>query len=235
MNDFFSLIGTLASIGSIPLSIYLYLKSREDKFDRIKREIVKILSHQIGDRRVLTTFEIQTVINSITRGHRVDNLRISVDQIIEDLVAETIANPLLDKDIKEKIIAELKNIYYKGELLDKIEQIEFISEGTSDVKIESELKEILEKNRTVYAEELQRQKKKVLRLSEYFAIVASTITLLASILVLLSKQKYDNLFTEPLYGFLRNNDFYIGLIISVVTAVFSSLLLLLIKKNRDKK
>ena len=56
--DFFSIIGTVASIGSIPLSIYLYIKSRENNIDKVKREIVKILSHQIGDRRQLTSFEI---------------------------------------------------------------------------------------------------------------------------------------------------------------------------------
>lgn len=235
MNDFFSLIGTLASIGSIPLSIYFYLKSRENKFDSIKRSIVKILSHQIGDRRVLTTFEIQTVINSITREHRVDNNKISVDQIIEDLVAETISNPLLDKDVKEKIIAELKKIYYKGELLDKIEEIEFTKSTTED--LETELKQILEKNRDVYEVELSTIKKKTSRLSEMFAIIASVTTLSAAILILIGKENSEKLIidNDKFYGFLKENDFYIGLILSIATAVFSSILLLVIKKRNEHK
>ncbi|MBL0238075.1 MAG: hypothetical protein IPQ02_16135 [Saprospiraceae bacterium] len=235
MNDFFSLIGTLASIGSIPLSIYFYLKSRENKFDSIKRSIVKILSHQIGDRRVLTTFEIQTVINSITREHRVENDKISVDQIIEDLVAETISNPLLDKDIKEKIISELKKIYYKGELLEKIEEIEFAKSNTEG--LETELKQILQKNRAVYEEELNTVKNRTSKLSEMFAIIASATTLSAAIFILLGKEKSEKLLihNDIIYGFLKENDFYIGLIVSIVTAVFSSVLLLLIKKRNEHK
>ncbi|HJS00219.1 MAG TPA: hypothetical protein VJ780_04725, partial [Flavobacterium sp.] len=114
--DFFSIIGTVASIGSIPLSLYLYIKSKENNIDKVKREIVKILSHQIGDRRQLTTFEIKTVINSKTREAKIDNDKITVNHIIEDLVSETISNPLLEKTIKETIISELKKIYFKSEL-----------------------------------------------------------------------------------------------------------------------
>ncbi len=115
--DFFSIIGTVASIGSIPLSLYLYIKSKENNIDKVKRDIVKILSHQIGDRRQLTTFEIQTVINSKTRETKIDNEKITVNHIIEDLVSETISNPLLDKSIKETIISELKKYILKANCL----------------------------------------------------------------------------------------------------------------------
>ena len=40
--DFFSIIGTIASIGSIPLSLFLFIKSKENNIDKVKRDIVKI-------------------------------------------------------------------------------------------------------------------------------------------------------------------------------------------------
>lgn len=64
MNNILQIIGSIASIGGIPLAIYLFLRSKEAKLIRLKREIVKILSYQIGEGRNLSIFEIQAVIDS---------------------------------------------------------------------------------------------------------------------------------------------------------------------------
>jgi hypothetical protein len=148
--DLVSIIGTIASIGSVPLTIYLYIKSKENNIDRIKRDIVKILSYQIGDRRKLTSFEIQTVINSKAREGKINPSKITISLTIEDLVADIISNPLLNKDIKESIIDELRNVYFKGHILTEIDSIEEKTRLKSGkphtpVNVEKEIKEIINK------------------------------------------------------------------------------------------
>jgi hypothetical protein len=227
--DFFSIIGTVASIGSIPLSLYLYIKSKENNIDKVKRDIVRVLSHQIGDRRQLTTFEIQTVINSRTRESKIDAEKITVNQIIEDLVSETISNPLLDKSIKEIIIAELRNIYFKNELLTSIDRIELETRSSGeaekkDLDLEKELKKIIE-SRNKIKEETDIQEKKVNRTSERFAAIATATTLLATALTFSGKDNYDNIISKPLYNFLQKNDFYIGLVSSIIAGISAIIIL----------
>ncbi|MCT3991301.1 hypothetical protein HZQ23_10160 [Elizabethkingia anophelis] len=234
--DFFSIIGTIASIGSIPLSIYLFIKSKENNIDKVKRDIVRILSHQIGDRRQLTTFEIQTVINSKTRETKIDNEKITVNHIIEDLVSETISNPLLEKSIKENIIIELKKIYFKGELLTSIDNIELETrteseKKTNDVNIEKEIKSIIEKRGEI--NKVIEDKYKRVRTSETYAIIAGTMTILASGLIFAGKEKYDDI-SKPLYDFIQKNDFYIGIIISIITAILASTILMIFKTLKKK-
>ncbi|NIF03970.1 hypothetical protein F3J23_00835 [Chryseobacterium sp. Tr-659] len=235
--DFFSIIGTIASIGSIPLSIYIFIKSKENNIDKVKRDIVRILSHQIGDRRQLTTFEIQTVINSKTRETKIDNEKVTVNHIIEDLVSETISNPLLEKSIKENIIIELKKIYFKGELLTSIDNIELETrteseKKTNDLNIEKEIKSIIEKRGEIN-KGIENRYRRVLRTSESFAIIAGIMTALASGLIFIGKEKYDNV-SKPLYDFLQKNDFYIGIISSIIIAILASTTLAIFKILKKK-
>ena len=54
MSSVLQLLGSIASIGSIPLAIYLYLRNQEVRHSMLRREIVKALSFQIGEGRELT-------------------------------------------------------------------------------------------------------------------------------------------------------------------------------------
>jgi hypothetical protein len=101
MEQVLTILGTIASLGAIPLSIYFYLKSKEAKFDKIKKEIVKTLSYQIGEEREITAFEIQTVINSKLRENGFKTNTIKIDEIVEDLVSETISSPMIDRNRKK--------------------------------------------------------------------------------------------------------------------------------------
>ena len=65
MEQIFQLIGSIASVGSIPLAVYFYLKSKETKLIKIKNDIIRTLSYQIGENRNLSTFEIDTVIKNL--------------------------------------------------------------------------------------------------------------------------------------------------------------------------
>lgn len=226
MNDFFSIIGTIASIGSIPLSVYLYIKSKENSIDKVKREVVKILSHQIGDRRKLTTFEIQTVINSKARDAKINTFKISVNEIIEDLVSETISNPLLDKTIKESIIAELKGIYFKGEVLVSIDKLEINTrpenELTDEAEVEAEIKNIINRRKSADNSPERKINERKRTFSDFFGKITVGMTIIATLTILLGKENVDNL-NEPFLDFLRKNDFYIGLTISLLTALIGLL------------
>jgi hypothetical protein len=70
-SSILSVLGSLASLGAIPLSVYLYLRSKEARVARVRREIVKTLSYQIGEGRELSLFTIGTVIRSRIRDESV--------------------------------------------------------------------------------------------------------------------------------------------------------------------
>ena len=101
MNDIISLIGTIASIGSIPLGFYFFIKGKEEKRDKVKRDIVKILLYQLNDSNLVSIFEIQSVINSKCRESKVHVDTITMTEIIDDLLSEIISNPLLQKKVRQ--------------------------------------------------------------------------------------------------------------------------------------
>jgi len=111
METVLTYIGSIASIGGIPLAIYLYLKSREDKIDKIRRQVLQIISYQIGEKRDLKIFEIEKVINSNVRNNKLAIGSITASNIIEDLISDTIASPLLDPERKNQIIDNLQKIF----------------------------------------------------------------------------------------------------------------------------
>jgi hypothetical protein len=110
MTYLLSYIGTLASIGSIPLAIYLFLKSREERVNKIKLEIVKTLLFHLNDSKNISTFEIQSIINSKLRENRISENKIKILEVIEILIFEIISNPLLNKEDKKFFIASLKSL-----------------------------------------------------------------------------------------------------------------------------
>ncbi|MBP2650667.1 MAG: hypothetical protein H6Q74_1492 [Firmicutes bacterium] len=119
MADFFSQVfsfeglGIVASILSIPLALFFNKLNNESKYLKIRRSIVCILLCKLGESKTLTTFEIQSVINSKINETK---LNIRVGEIIDDLVTEVIGSPLLDIDKKENILTNLREIY-SGEKL----------------------------------------------------------------------------------------------------------------------
>lgn len=107
-------IGSVASIGSIPLAVYLFLRTREAKYVRVRREIVRTLSYQIGEGRELPRFEISAVVASKLREANLKLSAINVIEILDDLVSETIANPMLEATRKETIVGNLERLHRIG-------------------------------------------------------------------------------------------------------------------------
>ena len=107
MGSFLQIIGSIASIVGIPLAVYLFLRQREASHLKLRQEICKTLSYQLGEGRNLSHFEIESVIEAKCREFNSKPSRISQNEVIEDLAAQTISNPMLDSGRKEQILENL--------------------------------------------------------------------------------------------------------------------------------
>ncbi len=105
----------LVASAIIPTAIYFYLStresSREAKYQRLREEIARTLAYQIGEGRSLSAFEIHAVIDSKLRDFRTGAGIISVDEVVEDLVSETMTTLMLEGQRKEQIIDNLRRIH----------------------------------------------------------------------------------------------------------------------------
>lgn len=135
MNEILQIIGSVASILGVPLAVYLYLKSQVQKYAGVRREIVKRLSHQIGEGRTVGLFELNAVIDSLVRENRLKRGSITGSSVIEDLIAETVSSPLLDSGRKEQLISELSEVHSIGKVFQAIQ-----SDGETFEKFLSHLK-----------------------------------------------------------------------------------------------
>jgi len=130
MEPSLQILVAIVAAASIPIVVYIYLStresSREARYQRLRDEIAKTLAYQIGEGRSLSAFEIRAVIDSKLRDFRVGPEIISVDEVVEDLVSETITTLMLDGQRKEQIIENLRRIH---EQLIAIEEIRPVSEG----------------------------------------------------------------------------------------------------------
>lgn len=111
MEVFLGIVGSFASIIGIPLAIYLYIRSEENRIYKIKKSIIDTLSTQIGESRFLSRFEITSVIKSKLRDNNMDSKKISPTEIIEDLVSAVTNTPFLSKKSKQESISNLKTIF----------------------------------------------------------------------------------------------------------------------------
>ena len=180
MNDFLQLIGSLASIVGVPLAVYLYLKGQVQKYAEVRREIVKRLSHQIGEGRSIGLFELNAIIDSLVREKRLRSGSISSNSVIEDLIAETVSSPLLDSAKKESLISELSEVHSLGRIFNTIKQDEsvfsqFVEHISENDKSKDTVEEIQRDIKTVQERSAESSKA-----PETFAVVATLLTVIAS-------------------------------------------------------
>lgn len=232
MNDLISIIGTIASVGSIPLAIYLFIKSKENAFDKVKRDIVRILSHQIGSGRQLTTFEIQAVINSKLRDNKINPDNISVDEIIEDLIAEVISNPLIDNDKKEFYLNNFKTIFSKGKLLAFIDSmtLDELTKDTSKSEINEKVETIIKKE-VEARKDFELKSKKVDSLASWFAVIGTTVTVILGILTTMG----DKFLVAPLFDNLNKYQEITTLLISLFAGILTLLSATALRKIVNKR
>lgn len=179
MNDFLQLIGSLASIIGVPLAIYLYLKGQVQKYAEVRRDIVKRLSHQIGEGRSIGLFELNAIIDSLVRDKRLKSGSISSNSVIEDLIAETVSSPLLESAKKESLIQELSQVHSLGRIFNTIKKDEGIfSQFVEHLNSEQETNESAEQVQK-NIESIKEKTAESSKTPEIFGAVAS----LASVIV----------------------------------------------------
>jgi len=179
LNDFLQLIGSLASIIGVPLAIYLYLKGQVQKYAEVRRDIVKRLSHQIGEGRSIGLFELNAIIDSLVRDKRLKSGSISSNSVIEDLIAETVSSPLLESAKKESLIQELSQVHSLGRIFNTIKKDEGIfSQFVEHLNSEQETNESAEQVQK-NIESIKEKTAESSKTPEIFGAVAS----LASVIV----------------------------------------------------
>jgi uncharacterized membrane protein YidH (DUF202 family) len=236
MEQVLTILGTIASLGGIPLSIYLYLKSKEAKFDKVKKEIVRTLSYQIGEEREITAFEIQTVINSKLRENRFKTNSVNIDEIVEDLVSETISSPMIDRNRKKTILDNLKNIYVKGEILEKLDSLKFTGEEKLTWEnLEPKIKDLIssrkgldEKIRTLE----ENREKSYERISTWFATIAAVLTIVAGVLSFAGRETFQKLI-EQLNQNEEAGQLILALVTGLITSIVAGLLTTLLKRKHS--
>lgn len=110
MNIFFQVIGTIASILSIPLAIYFYFKSNDSKQDRVRRDIIKTLSYKVGEGNVINKLDIVNVYNSKLREYNIKKPSFTTYNILEDLISDVLSNPFLGSVSRGTILENLKSV-----------------------------------------------------------------------------------------------------------------------------
>jgi len=227
MNEILQIVGSVASIGSIPLAIYLYLKSQAEKYLTIRRDIVNRLSFQIGEGRKLTLFEIQAVIATKVRESRIKSNVIMPDEIVEDLVTETINSPLLERAKKEEIVTNLGELHSLSKLYILVSSetsifsnfLEFLKESKPDTDTETDkIKKALER------ETIEVRKKENLDTPELFARLAAVIALVASMITI-----FDLTTAFKIIPKLFNSELLTSMSLGMVASIVAAILVVFIK------
>lgn len=221
MNEILQIIGSVASILGVPLAIYLYLKSQVQKYAQVRREIVKRLSHQIGEGRTVGLFELRAVIDSLVRENRLRRGSITTNSIIEDLIAETVSSPLLESSRKETLINDLSEVHSIGKVFQAIHDdkdtfekfVEYlkVESGTTD-KGEDIRKQI---------ESTSEKSRETSKIPELFGIISALIGSIAAALSIAGITEGLNLLPKILDSSLITN-LALGLGASVVAGVLAS-------------
>lgn len=70
MNQFLQMVGTFASIISVPLAVYFYIKTIDSKNNKIKKEIVMVFSNYIGAGGKISRFYLSSYLSSVLQASR---------------------------------------------------------------------------------------------------------------------------------------------------------------------
>lgn len=229
MNELLQIIGSVASIASIPLAAFLYLRQREAKFRKLRSEISRTLSYKIGEDSVISLFELESVIESKAREYGTNPVLIPPDEIIEDLVADTISNPMLESERKKKVVENLQNVHKAGicyrVLNDYSEPLSnSIYKFSQGFELESETKEVLKAKSTEDLHKAASRPKPVFEtLSTTFGALAAVITIIVSILGITTLKELNTFFIV--------NKQLLALIIGIFSSVIAGLLTVLLSKK----
>ncbi|MFM5140236.1 hypothetical protein [Aeromonas rivipollensis] len=226
MNDVLSIIGSVASIASIPLAFYLYLKSQAEKILGVRKDIVNRLAFQLGEGRTLTIFEVQAVIDARLRENRLKFGSIRPNEVIEDLVTETIASPLLETGRKEEIVRALSGLHTLGKLYSAVQDSQKIFEDfLSFLRISKPDKESEQLVEAIKSEEIGKSTLSN-QTPELFGAIASVIAVLSSLFAVADFSGAVQLLPK-----IFNNDILTSIGLGIAGSVIAALITFLIKRH----
>jgi uncharacterized integral membrane protein len=151
------------------------------------------------------------------------------DEIIEDLVADTISNPMLESERKKKVVENLQNVHKAGicyrVLNDYSEPLSnSIYKFSQGFELESETKEVLKAKSTEDLYKAASKPKPVFEtLSTTFGALAAVITIIVSILGITTLKELNTFFIV--------NKQLLALIIGIFSSVIAGLLTVLLSKK----
>lgn len=230
MNEILQIIGSVASILGVPLAVYLYLKSQVQKYAQVRREIVKRLSHQIGEGRTVGLFELNAVIDSLVRENRLKKGAITGNSIIEDLIAETVSSPLLDSGRKEQLISELSHVHSIGKVYQAIQSDGSIYEKFIEhLKIEGGNADEAEKIQEEIANASEKSRESA-KTPELFALISGVIGSMAALMSITG-------ITEGLYILpkILDSSLITNVSLGVGASIVAALIVSLIAKRASDK
>lgn len=118
MDQLFSLFGSIALIGSIPLAIFFIVKTKYEKYENICIIIVRTLALHIGNNTYLSIYDVYNIIKSKYTENKIK------ENFIKDLIYETISCPVIENEKKELIINNLRMFYTKTDINEFIDSLE---------------------------------------------------------------------------------------------------------------
>lgn len=225
-----SIGGSIASIIAIPLAIYLYLKGQAQKHTEVRKDIVKRLSHQIGEERTIHVFELNAIIDSLVREKRLKAGSITSNSVIEDLVAETVSSPLLESAKKESLVKELSKMHSLGHFCSIYEDevvfnkfIEYLKQGND---IEIDRAENIQKEFKTAKEKTNEPPK----IPEVFGAIASLVTIIATVFTFANFTEKLNLIPK-----LFDSSIITSLAIGLTVSIFAGLITVLISRKHSSE
>lgn len=226
MNELLQIIGSIASIASIPLAVFIYLRQKEAQYRRLRQDIAKTLSYKIGEDSNISLFEVYAVIEARARDAGVNPNLIPPDGVIEDLVAETISNPMLDSERKRRVVENLQSIHTAGVCLRILNAYsaplsQSLAKATARIEIKpDERAELQSKESDDFRRRAAKPSQAFEALSTTFGIIAAFISTLmffvgTSSLKGIASWFHDN---TPLLGLVA------GVLSSLIAGLFTGLL-----------
>jgi hypothetical protein len=237
LESFLQIIGSIASIASIPLAAYFFLRQREERHHRLRKEICRTLSYQLGEGRPLSEFEIYSVIDSKCREHGAKPDSITQDAVVEDLVSETISNPMLDSNRKHEILENLRNLHSFVMALDVLTKHEITPSGilklaSQHVEFSPSEIELLEREEIKLEAHASRDRVSA-TLSTTFGVIAALTTIIAVFFG--SFEDVADLVNKIVAINGKFPEWFSGLFLGMLSSIIAALITFLIKRETKER
>lgn len=220
MNDFFQLVGTFASIFSVPLAIIIYFKTTDARQNKIRLEIIRSLSYRIGEGKTLNKMEVSAVFNSKIREYNLRKSLFTEISILEDMIADAVSNPFLTSEQKTLIIQDISNILESYGAVTKRES----RTNNTDVEIKYIVHDSVEN---------EAKRKRDLTTDIFSIVTVSTSIMLTMIGTLVTNDANDS-FSILFSDYQVPSGILMGVVVSFIAAFLVCIVKIIIKKTKKK-